>query len=252
MSISHAVAGLGKWGASRVDIFLDGTRVACADFNPLENRFFLQNLILPTQGEIITIAQKKNASEKELDRMLAERDATESKLKAAQASENSAAISVYVRSLPASLGFVGQQSETPVTASAPVFVPSPEPPEPPVFAAVPRPDSILELEPEPAIDRNRLILLENRADRIDSVLNRYDARIKAIEDAIAAFDFEEARKQLKSLDSKMTNVEAEQRVTAAHLKTHLKRCWYDNHGGGGFNKLDIPDELEALNAPRKL
>jgi hypothetical protein len=235
---------MGKFGSTRVDIFLDGVRVGVADLDPArDDKFFFEPLSLLTEGEIITIAQRKNASEKEMDRMLAERAEAENKLKAAQVPENREAIRVYVGSIRPSFAVfpetpefrVGPQSEMPV------FVPSPEPPTPPVCEA-PEPDPIFDFDLRPTIDLNRLMVLESRADRIDSVLNRYDARIKVVEDAIATFDFEEARKQLKSLDSKITNLKGEYNVTAANFKIHQQRCYCNSHYPGGFTKRDETSE----------
>jgi hypothetical protein len=123
-------------------------------------------------------------------------------------------------------------------ASAPVFVPSPEPSEPPVFIAGPEPDPVPESKPRPDTDLSNLIVLLGRMDRIDSVLNRYDARIRVIENAIEAFDFEEAKKQLKSLENKITNVESEQRMAGIHFRAHTKRCWPNTNFPGGFTPSD--------------
>lgn len=240
MSVSHAViTGLGKFGSTRVDIYLDDTRVGVADLDPAREKFFFEPLQILTEGQVIALAQSKNASEKEMDRMCAERDAAELKLKAAQAPENRERIRIYVGCIPPSTGLASQVvSESQMKASAPVFVPSPEPSEPPVFIAGPEPDPVPESKPRPDTDLSNLIVLLGRMDRIDSVLNRYDARIRVIENAIEAFDFEEAKKQLKSLENKITNVESEQRMAGIHFRAHTKRCWPNTNFPGGFTPSD--------------
>ena len=243
MSITHARNGIGKFAAARLDIFLDGVRVGVADYDPIQAKFFFEPLQVPSEGQIIALAQSKNASEKEMDRMCAERDSAERQLKAASESGNREAIRIFVGTIPASVGLASQAApESQMKASAPVFVPSPEPPEPPVFIAGPELAPVPELKSWPDTDLSNLIVLLGRMDRIDSVLNRYDARIKVVEDAIAAFDFEEARKQLKSLDSKITNLKGEYNVTAANFKIHQQRCYCNSHYPGGFTKRDETSE----------
>ena len=253
MSISHAVAGLGKWGASRVDIFLDETRVGVADYNPLEDRFFFEPLQIPTEGQIIALAQSKNAGEKEMDRMCAERDAAEDKLKAAQAPENREAIRIYVSSIRSSVGLVSQV-ESQTKASAPVFEPSPEPS--PIPHEVPERSSGAVIVPqapvraESGVDHNKIIVLENRVDRIDMVLTRIEKRLMEIDQE--RLDVRGIQDELKSLGTRITNLKGEYNVTASNFRIHQQRCYCNSHFPGGFTKRDeTPEDTNSAHASSK-
>jgi hypothetical protein len=253
VSVSHAVAGIGKYGATRVDIFLDETRVGVADFSPLKSEYIYEPLQIPNEGEIIALAQKKNASEKEMTRMCDERDAVELKLKASLESENRAAIRIYVKSIPIPTGYVKEllaPDSTPA-AQPPVFNPSPEPPAPPVFIESPEPVPTLVFDNlESAVDRNRLIVLENRADRIDMVLTRIEKQLTEIENE--RLDIIGLQDELKSLGTKITNLKGEYNVTASNFRIHQQRCYCNHHFPGGFTKRDeTPEDVTSAHAPSK-
>jgi hypothetical protein len=255
MSVSHEVAGIGKWGASRVDIFLDEMRVGVADYNPLEDRFFFEPLLIPTEGQIIALAQSKNAGEKEMDRMCAERDAAEDKLKVAQAPENREAIRIYVSSIRSSVG-LASQVESQIKASAPVFEPSPEPSRIPL--EVPECTSGTVIVPqapviaESSVDHNKIIMLENRVDRIDNLLKRIESRLIAVENSIEQFDIRGTREKLDLLGTQISNLRAEYKVTAANFRIHQQRCYCNSHFPGGFTKRDeTPEDTNSAHASSK-
>jgi hypothetical protein len=251
VSVSHAVAGIGKYGATRVDIFLDETRVGVADFSPLKSEYIYEPLQIPNEGEIIALAQKKNASEKEMTRMCDERDAVELKLKASLESENRAAIRIYVKSIPIPTGYVKEllAPDSAPAAQPPVFNPSPEPQDLPLFVA-PEPDPIFELEPKSSVDRNRLNILENRADRIDMVLTRIEKHLMELDDK--QLDIRSVQDELKSLGSKITNLKGEYNVTASNFRIHQQRCYCNHHFPGGFTKRDeTPEDTNSAHASYK-
>jgi hypothetical protein len=251
VSVSHAVAGIGKYGATRVDIFLDETRVGVADFSPMKSEYIYEPLQIPNEGEIIALAQKKNASEKEMTRMCDERDAVELKLKASLESENRAAIRIYVKSIPIPTGYVKEllAPDSAPAAQPPVFNPSPEPQDLPPFVA-PEPDPIFELEPKSSVDRNRLNILENRADRIDMVLTRIEKHLMELDDK--QLDIRSVQDELKSLGSKITNLKGEYNVTASNFRIHQQRCYCNHHFPGGFTKRDeTPEDTNSAHASSK-
>ena len=253
MSVSHAVAGIGKYGATRVDIFLDETRVGVADFSPMKSEYIYEPLQIPNEGEITALAQKKNASEKEMTRMCDERDAVELKLKTSLEPENRAAIKIYVKSIPIPIGYAKEllaPNSTPA-AQAPVFNPSPEPPEMPVFIAGSDPaPALLFDDRESAVDRNKIIMLENRADRIDMVLTRIEKHLMELDDK--QLDIRSVHDELKSLDTKITNLKGEYNVTASNFRIHQQRCYCNHHFPGGFTKRDeTPEDTNSAHASSK-
>jgi hypothetical protein len=130
-----------------------------------------------------------------------------------------------------------------------VFEPSPEPRVPPVCAAT-EPDPIFELEPKSSIDRNRLIVLENRADRIDMVLTRIEKHLMELDDK--QLDIRSVHDELKSLDTKITNLKGEYNVTASNFRIHQQRCYCNHHFPGGFTKRDeTPEDTNSAHASYK-
>jgi len=255
MGISHAPAGIGRWAAQRVDIFVDSVRVGIADLNPMTDLFVFEPLIVPSLSETIESAQRQHADEARMGWMMSQRDEADRKLKAAMTPDNRAAINIYVRSIrPRANQLSPAESGTQVKASAPVFEAGPQP-EP---AATPEPSSgavIVPQAPVPAesgVDHNKIIMLENRVDRIDNCLKRIESRLIAVENSIEQFDIRGTREKLDLLGTQISNLRAEYKVTAANFRIHQQRCYCNHHFPGGFTKRDeTPEDTNSAHASSK-
>jgi hypothetical protein len=235
MVITHeSTEGLGKFAGPRLNLFVDGTRVGVCDWEGIQGKFIFELLRIASEGDVIAQAQKDRVSLDQMNYRCAQRQWAADALASVATPENIIAVREYVSNIPPPQSAPKVAKPEPVQTSA--RTKSPEP----VFVNV-------------GVERELFVFLENRVEKIEAALKPLGARLSSLESSVKEFNFDEIRKRLQAIDAKIVNVEAEERVIAAHLKTHLKRCWRDSFGGAGFrNPSEIPDDLETLNAPRKL
>jgi hypothetical protein len=219
MEITHeSTDGLGKFAGPRLNIFVratgsENTRVGIADFDPVQSRFVFELLRVASEADVISQAQKDNVSLDQMNYRCAQRQWAADALASVATPENLAAVKAYVAKIPP------PQHKPEVAKLEPVRIVA--------VAKLPEPACV-----NMGVERELFIFLENRVDKMQAALKSFDARLSSLESALTEFNFDEIRKRLSSLDAKIANLEAEERVTSAHLKTHLKRCWCDGRSGG--------------------
>jgi hypothetical protein len=219
----------------------------------MTDSFVFEPLIVPSLSETIESAQRQRADEARMGWMMSQRDEEDRKLKAAMTPDNRSAINIYVRSIRPRVNQLSSiESGAQVKASAPVFEagPQPEPVEAPELSsgAVIVPQA--PVTAESGVDHNRIMMLENRVDRIDLVLTRIEKHLLKNDDK--QLDIVAVQDDLKSLSTRITNLKGEYNVTAANFRIHQQRCYCNSHFPGGFTKRDeTPEDTNSAHASSK-
>jgi hypothetical protein len=220
MVITHeSTEGMGKFAGPRLNLFVsngseDGTRVGVCDWEPVQGKFIFELLRIASEADVISQAQKDNVSLDQMNYRCAQRQWAADALASVATPENLVAVREYVSKIPPPQSAPKVAKPEPVETLAPAKLP-----ELPVYVNV-------------GVERELFVFLENRVEKIEAALKSLGARLSSLESSVKEFNFDEIRKRLQAIDAKIVNVEAEERVTAAHLKTHLKRCWCDGRSGG--------------------